>query len=136
MTREEAAMAIVLTERGEFGVAAEDGLWLAPVDIERATGWVSKPEGMCRAEMCVPLAPEMTRAGRIDMAAFWRKLGNPVLSDDAGEIWVLAPGADERNDALAGLEAPDFTLPDLDGRPHRLSDLRGRKVFLTTWASW
>ena len=27
-------------------------------------------------------------------------------------------------------------LPDLAGRPHRLSDLRGRRVFLATWASW
>jgi len=41
-----------------------------------------------------------------------------------------------RNAALAGELAPDFTLPDLAGTPHRLSDLRGRKVFLSTWASW
>ena len=38
--------------------------------------------------------------------------------------------------ALDGLDAPDFALPDLDGAVHRLSDLRGKKVFLTTWASW
>ena len=35
-----------------------------------------------------------------------------------------------------GTPAPDFALPDLDGRVHRLSDFRGRKVFLATWASW
>ena len=38
--------------------------------------------------------------------------------------------------ALTGLEAPDFALPDISGVEHRLSDLRGQKVFLTTWASW
>jgi peroxiredoxin len=32
--------------------------------------------------------------------------------------------------------APDFTLPDLDGRMHSLSDYRGKKVFLLAWASW
>ena len=32
--------------------------------------------------------------------------------------------------------APDFTLPDLAGMPHTLSELRGKKVFLCTWASW
>jgi peroxiredoxin len=33
-------------------------------------------------------------------------------------------------------EAPDFTLPDLDGRPVRLRDLRGKLVFLNIWATW
>jgi peroxiredoxin len=37
---------------------------------------------------------------------------------------------------LASLEAPDFALPDWQGRPHRLSHYRGRKVLLATWASW
>ncbi len=30
-----------------------------------------------------------------------------------------------------GDQAPDFTLPDLDGRPVRLADYHGRKVLLT-----
>jgi peroxiredoxin Q/BCP len=34
------------------------------------------------------------------------------------------------------VEAPDFTLPDLDGNLHSLSDYRGRKVVLLTWASF
>jgi peroxiredoxin Q/BCP len=29
-----------------------------------------------------------------------------------------------------GMQAPDFSLPDADGRVHRLSDYRGRKVIL------
>ena len=36
----------------------------------------------------------------------------------------------------AGQPAPDFALPDPSGRIHRLSDYRGKKVFLVTWASW
>jgi peroxiredoxin len=34
------------------------------------------------------------------------------------------------------LEAPDFTLPDIDGKQHSLSDYRGKKVLLLSWASW
>jgi hypothetical protein len=129
-------MAIILSEAGEHRVAATDGLWLSAADAERATGWTLKPEGMCRDEACVPLPAGETRDGKVDVAAFWRRLGHPVLHDEARETWVLGIGSDARNQSLADLDAPDFTLPDLDGVPHTLSALRGRKVFLATWASW
>jgi len=32
--------------------------------------------------------------------------------------------------------APDFTLQDLDGNTVRLSDFRGKVVFLNFWATW
>ena len=51
-------------------------------------------------------------------------------------IRPLGDGAAERTRRLASLQAPDFSLPDLDGKEHRLSDYRGKKVFLTTWSSW
>ena len=35
-----------------------------------------------------------------------------------------------------GYPAPDFTLRDLQGRQYRLSELRGRVVFLNLWATW
>jgi thiol-disulfide isomerase/thioredoxin len=38
--------------------------------------------------------------------------------------------------ARIGSVAPDFVLPDLDGKPLRLSSLRGRVVVLTFFASW
>lgn len=35
-----------------------------------------------------------------------------------------------------GSEAPDFTVYDLEGNPHKLSDFRGKPVLLNFWASW
>jgi cytochrome oxidase Cu insertion factor (SCO1/SenC/PrrC family) len=32
--------------------------------------------------------------------------------------------------------APAFTLPDLDGKEVRLSDLRGKVAMLVFWATW
>src|SRR5690349_20453124 len=129
-------MTIVLNARGEAAVAARDGLWLGPDDAAQATGWTFKPEGMCRDDMCVPLDGTLLRDGRVDVEAFWRRFGNPVLRDAAGEVWLLGAGAEARNDALARLEAPDFTLSDAAGVSRTLSDLRGKKVLLATWASW
>ena len=59
-----------------------------------------------------------------------------IIRDDAHGVWSIADAAAARRADLETLRAPDFTLPDLDGRTHRLSDHRGRKVFLVSWASW
>jgi hypothetical protein len=125
----------VLTEHGEFEVDSPDGLRLTAADLARTTGWMLKPEGLCLGDICVPRSGGLVE-GRIDVASFWNELGQPVISDDAGGVWALGAGATARRDALASLEAPDFELPDLAGVPHRLSSLRGKKVFLATWASW
>jgi hypothetical protein len=129
-------MTTVLTPTAETTVAACDGLWMSPADAAKATGWTLKPEGMCRAEMCVPLPASALKPNEVDVAAFWRKLGGPVISSEQRDVWALGAPAEERNAALEGLAAPDFTLPDIDGVPRSLSQLRGKKVFVATWASW
>ena len=129
-------MTVILTTTGEHEVATGDGLWMNAADAARVTGWTLKPEGMCLADRCVPLPAAAVRDGAVDVAVFWDRLGGPAIRSDDGAAWALGAPADERNAALEGLEAPDFTLPDVDGVPRTLSDLRGRKVFLATWASW
>jgi hypothetical protein len=129
-------MTRILTPTAEHEVAARDGLWMSPADAATVTGWTLKPEGMCRAELCVPLPASAVGTNEVDVAAFWKKLGGPAIASDQRDVWALGAPADERNAALEGLEAPDFTLPDVDGVPRSLSQLRGKKVFLATWASW
>jgi peroxiredoxin len=38
--------------------------------------------------------------------------------------------------SLINKEAPDFTLTDINGKKHKLSDYRGKKVVLMFWATW
>jgi hypothetical protein len=129
-------MTVVLTPTDQFDVEARDGLWMSAADAERVTDWTLKSEGMCRADLCVPMPASATNGTEVDVEAFWKKLGGPAIASDAGDVWALGAPADERNAALEGLQAPDFTLPDIDGVPRSLSQLRGKKVFLATWASW
>ena len=70
----------------------------------------------------VPLGEE----GAVRGAEVGRKLQEAGGGQPAGGV----------RPALEGLQAPDFTLPDIDGVPRTLSQLRGKKVFVATWASW
>ena len=137
-------MVTLLTERGERMVAEARGegerLWLSASDMEAATGWQVKPEGLCHGAACVPLPAgretEVVRDGRVEVGAFWRHLGKPLAHSEAGDVWVLGEGAEARAEALRSLQAPDFRLPDPSGVMHSLSELRGKKVLLVSWASW
>ena len=120
--------------------ATGDDLWISQRDLELATGWSMKPEGFCLGDVCVPV-PAGNRShyvdgARVNAAAFWRRLGNPIVHDAAGAVWALGTGASDRAASLQSLAAPDFALPDLAGVTHTLSEQRGKKVLLATWASW
>jgi hypothetical protein len=141
--------AIVLSADAETAVrdAAAEGesLWLSPGDLTRATGWEWKPEGLCRGTACVP-APQGAAAAdwargtgrdfRVNLTRLARHLGQPVVASPAHGVWAVGEAFEDLSDRLRSLEAPDFTLPDLEGRRHSLADFRGRKVFLLAWASW
>lgn len=121
--------------------AQGDNLWLSLDDVHRATGWELKPEGVCKGEICVPIPPrrhdEFVRADKsFNLGAFARHLGQPVAYDAVHAVWFFGEGSDARRNHLRSLEAPDFTLPDIDGKKHSLSDYRGKKVLLLSWASW
>jgi hypothetical protein len=137
-------MVVVLNEQAETecSSARVDGeqLWIDAAEFQAATGWSLKPEGFCRGDTCVPVPPDRARefvaGSAVNAGAFWRRMGNPVVHDSGREVWVLGTSAVDRSTSLRSLEAPDFSLPDLDGRMHALSEQRGKKVLLATWASW
>jgi hypothetical protein len=113
-------------------------VWIRAEDLERATGWALKPEGLCRGSVCVPVRERAALAGPqgVELAAFAAALGRPLALDVAERAAALGTAAADRAAALASLEAPDFALPDLAGRTHRLSEHRGKKVLLIAYASW
>jgi hypothetical protein len=123
---------------------ADNGqLWITTTDLTRATHFALKPQGVCRDQLCFPIpkarAGEFVRKGpgatRFNLLAFAQLVNQPVAHDATLSTWYFGLRSDQRA-GLASLQAPDFTLPDMAGKMHSLSDFRGKKVLLVTWASW
>lgn len=116
------------------------GTVLLSADAVRASlGWERKDEGLCRDDVCIParrLADVEDDEGRIELTRLAALLARPLALDVDAAAAFVGVAARERAAPLARFEAPDFTLPDLDGRLHSLREHRGKKVFLATWASW
>ncbi|MBI2963552.1 MAG: redoxin domain-containing protein [Deltaproteobacteria bacterium] len=133
---------LLYEDRQPFALSGADRnpLRLTLAELARATGWERKPQGLCRGETCVPEPPDAawydSSSGEIDLARFAAHLGQPVATDDENRVVAIGAPAARRRDALLSLEAPDFELPDLDGKLHRLSDSRGKKVLLFSWGSY
>lgn len=120
------------------GAVVGGSVVVQPASLEAAVGFVRKPEGLCKGDVCIPVRPGsgLEVPEGIDVSRLAAILGRPVAVDDAaGAAFVGAPAV-ERAERLRFLEAPDFALPDLDGRLHSLSEHRGSKVLLAAYASW
>jgi AhpC/TSA family len=114
------------------------GVRVTAAAVREALGWELKPQGLCRGEQCIPIptSAPLVRNDRVDLATLAALLGRPLALDAREGAACLGVAAADRAQRLASLDAPDFTLPDLDGRPHSLSGFRGKKVLLVAWASW
>ncbi len=130
---------IIMEETSVVSGSIDEGRVLINLkDLETATGWVRKPEGLCRGDVCVPVrdAAALEVGEQIDVAGFASALGRRAVVDaDAGMVAIALDAAD-RSGALQGLRAPDFTLPTLDGAPVSLSDFDGSKRVLVAFSSW
>ena len=120
------------------------GLWVTTADLKRATRFEIKPQGVCRDELCFPIpkartAEFVSKSGStawFNLGEFSRMLKQPVAYDEKNSVWFIGPLPIAQNEHIKTLEAPNFTLPDMNGKMHSLSDFRGKKVMLITWASW
>lgn len=116
---------------------------LIPIDaIGKICGFELKSQGLCAGELCVPIPAdsnwlvERDDARWFDATAFAAHIDQAVASTADGSVWSFSRAPVLQGRHLPRGIAPDFTLPDRNGRPVSLSDFLGKKVFLLTWASW
>jgi hypothetical protein len=107
-----------------------NSLDITPAQFAAGTGWEIKPEGACKAEICVPL----DRSG-FDLGRSAERLRMALVHDEETGLWALGPES-LGDRALLSAQAPELVLDDLHGHSFRLSSLRGQKVLLVAWAPY
>jgi len=125
-------------------LADPNDLWVLPADLTRINGFELKPEGACLDTFCVPVRQDedsamfVTRAGQgwFNVTELARRLQQAYAVDHDRQVWSFGQIPVIRQSFLQSAVAPDFTLLDRQGTPVSLSDFRGKKVLILTWASW
>jgi hypothetical protein len=124
-------------------LSAPNDLWVTPEDLTRINGFEIKPQGVCLDELCIPLRQNedsdlfVTRRGQewFNVTELASKLEQAFVVDQERRIWSFGELPVERTAFLESAMAPDFALEDREGNVVRLSDFRGKKVLIVTWAS-
>ena len=142
-----AAAALGAPSAGTATVLYEDGsvkldkvrpdpkdLWVRSSDLPRINQFELKPQGACRADMCIPVSKDLKSGEWFNLTGFARKVSQPVVADSG--VWSFGEIPVVRGSFYSSRIAPDFAVPDRKGRVVHLSDFRGKKVLVVTWASW
>lgn len=142
------AAAVVLYEDRvvelETTLADPNDLWIRPADLPEVNGFELKPEGACIDDICVPVRQDrdseifITREGRswFNVTALAERLDQRYVADHETGVWSFGSIPVRRSSFVDDAVAPDFTLPGIDGRHYSVSDFKGMKVMLLSWASW
>lgn len=112
-------------------IDAGNDLLVSATDLLTATGWELKPVGLCRGDVCVPVAlPDPAPLAGV-AATLQRPLAVEVLADRA----VAVLGEPGGSTAAVGDVAPDLSLSDVDGNAVALTRA-GRKTAVVAWSTW
>ena len=115
---------------------AAAALWIRKKDLPRVNGFELKPQGACRADLCIPIPKDMVRGDYFNLTAFATKAGQPVVAEPDARVWSFGEMRALGGGLASSRVAPDFDVPDRLGRPVHLAGFRGKKVLVVTWASW
>ena len=117
-------------------------LWVTPEDLTRISGFELKPQGACLEDICIPTPPDsglvVTRKGQdwFNVTGLAHKLNQAFTADLDKGVWSFGEIPATLSGQLHSAKAPDFSLTDRKGKTVSLSDFRGKKVLIVTWASW
>ena len=137
-------------------VAQEDGY---VTGLEPGTGFPRNRSIERKFGRVPKLAPHESRSFTIDFALHTSKDRVDSAADDIARVWAGRPTQVDSSPRLSsgpsleqiisaartwepsfkswnGKPAPDFTLSDIEGKEHKLSDYKGKDVLIVLWATW
>lgn len=125
-------------------LADPNDLWVTKADLPQVNGFELKPEGACLDEICIPIKQSedselfVTRQGKgwVNVTGLARILKQPVVADYDTQTFSLGAIPVQRTSFVRDAVAPDFELKDWQGNSYGLSDFKGKKIMLLSWASW
>lgn len=124
------------TALAKIQAAPTGDLWVRKSDLPRINDFEVKPQGACREDVCIPLSKDLTKGEWFDLSGFARKIKQAVVADADSRVYSFGEIPVLRGAFYNSRIAPDFAVPDRRGRVVHLSDFRGKKVLVITWASW
>jgi len=130
------------TAKLDAALVDKDQLWVALADVHHANGFEAKPQGLCAGDVCIPIPRANGWTAQhgdkkyFNVTRFAAKVDQVVAADSSGDVWSFGTVGDLEGNRLPAGVAPDFALPDRSGKTVKLSDFRGKKVLILTWASW
>ena len=128
----------------EETLADPTDLWIPAHTLTEVNGFELKPEGACIDDICVPVHQDQNseifisrgEAQWFNVVELAKRLQQPFVADFETGVWSFGAIPARRSSLVDQGVAPDFALPDIDGKLYRLSDFKGKKIMLLTWASW
>src|SRR5436189_2971330 len=103
---------VALDRIGPDPTHAADALWVRKRDLPRINDFEVKPQGACRADLCIPIAKDMLRGEFFDLTAFARTVRQTVVADSAARVWSFGEIQSLRGSFLNERVAPDCTVTD------------------------
>jgi len=102
----------------------------AHAKTDAAVMLVDNFSGLDNMKQAFMLFDSSVREGRM------KPLFDSWVKDEEDRIRAEAADREAQKKQAEGIEAPPFTLNDLDGKPLSLTSLRGKYVVLDFWGSW
>ena len=130
------------TEVSPFPIKQKD-LWIREDELNAATGFTLKESGACYdpLNICIPLSEEGFTQSQanyqwLNVSKLSKKLDQACIANEDHSVWSLGLIPESRKAMLSSSIAPDFEIEDMNGTTIRLSNFRGKKVLVVTWATW